>query len=82
MESHEVMSVHLRYYFRGLHHYLAYIGRSILSEHRIKLETRLKQLRHLNPSLVGSRLTAHLLVTHLRVPSNEEHIGLRLMAHR
>jgi hypothetical protein len=82
MESHEVMSVHLRYYFRGLHHYLAYLGRSVLDRYRIKLESRLRQLRHLDPSLVGSHLTSHLLVTRLRVPTTEEHVGLRLMAHR
>lgn len=82
MESHEVMSVHLRYYFRGLHHYLAYLGRSILSDYRIKLESRLKQLRHLDPSLLSSQLTSHLMVTRLRVPTTDEHVGLRLMAHR
>jgi len=82
MESHEVMSVHLRYHFRGLHHYLAYLGRSILFSYRSKLESRLRQMRHLDPSLVGSHLMNHLMVTHLRVPTSDEHVGVRLLAHR
>jgi hypothetical protein len=81
-ESHEMMSVHTRYFFRGLHHYLWYYGFGVLTKYRTQLVSRMSQLKHLNPSLVDSQLTRHLMVSRLRVPTDAEFIGLRKLAHR
>ena len=76
------MNVHIRYSIRSLHHEMAYYGRAIIADRRSQLESRLKQLKGVTGSLLGSPLTSHMIVHHMRVPSDFEFMGLRKYAHR